>query len=143
MKQTAYLVAFLSFLSVGCSQVTDSFSAKGTYSVIEIKEVGHFVRSLDEGKFAMQTEDGIIRIWDLETGRELHKVAVDTKQSGAALLPGGKHKITWMWEWDDAGDNTVRIWDIQTGRELYKLEGRLLRSAGDFGSSPDGTKAQR
>jgi RNA polymerase sigma factor (sigma-70 family) len=64
------------------------------------------------------TGDPTVRLWDVETGKELLKLEGHTVGVyGVAFLPGGKKAIS------GGGDGTIRIWDLATGKELKRLEG--------------------
>ncbi len=75
--------------------------------------------------------DGIARIWDTATGKELRGLALqgDAVHS-VAFSPDGKRIVT------TSTDGIARIWDTATGKELLKFESTgPLDSAG---YSPDG-----
>jgi len=58
------------------------------------------------------------QIWDAETGRELHRLAVpDTSIYQGAFSPDGKKIVLRI------ADNTARIWDTESGKELHTLAG--------------------
>jgi WD40 repeat protein len=62
--------------------------------------------------------DRTLRLWDVETGKELKRIQ-DTNAYCAAFSPDGKRIVSGGY-WSD---NTVRVWDIETGKELCKYEG--------------------
>lgn len=64
------------------------------------------------------TSDGTIRLWDVETGKQLrefsgHEGAVYT----VAFAPDGRSVLS------DGTDKTLRLWDVQTGKELHSFRG--------------------
>ncbi len=62
--------------------------------------------------------DGIIRLWDVRTGRELRRFEGHTDAvKGVAVSPDGKRVLS------GSNDKTARLWDVATGRELRRLEG--------------------
>jgi WD40 repeat protein/Flp pilus assembly protein TadD len=68
----------------------------------------------DGRRLASSSWDGTIRLWDLETGRELHRFTGHVgRVYGLAFRPGGKQLAS-------AGyDRTVRIWDVDRLRQLH------------------------
>lgn len=81
---------------------------------------------------ATSSEDTSIRLWDVDSGREMHEMRghgswvwfVDFSPDGSRLATAG-------------GDGTARVWDVESGNELLILSGHtsLVRTA-QF--SPDG-----
>jgi len=102
---------------------TVSFSPDGT-KVLTASEVP--VEGRRSVRFA-----GSVRIWDTESGKELHKF---TEQSegieNASFSPDGKKVVT------ITGFN-VRIWDTESGKELQTL---VVKEEDLIVFSPDGTK---
>ena len=81
------------------------------------------------------SEDKTLKVWDLESGRELrtlegHSAWVD----GVAVTPDGRRAVSASY------DKTLKVWDLESGRELRTLEGH---SAGVTGVAvtPDGRRA--
>jgi WD40 repeat protein len=63
--------------------------------------------------------DGVLRIWDLESGVEVRSLKGHGADAvfGLAVLPGGRRAVS-------AGDDrSVRLWDLETGRELAAFHG--------------------
>jgi WD40 repeat protein len=74
--------------------------------------------SPDGHRLATTSGDGIARIWDAASGRQIfnltgHSGGVD----GVAFSPDGHHLATSSW------DGTVKIWDALSGQELLTLTG--------------------
>ncbi|MFO8012972.1 MAG: hypothetical protein R6X20_06660 [Phycisphaerae bacterium] len=68
--------------------------------------------------------DNTIRLWDLETGRELRCIGTYGAAVGALLFAGdGKRVIT------GATDSTIRMWDMDTGREMWRIDGPPMQHA--------------
>lgn len=70
-----------------------------------------------------------IRIWDLDAGKELRQLVVDSKENefgqpngfGSLLItPDGKTLLT------SGPDQFLRVWDMDTGRQLRQLPRRLF-----------------
>jgi WD40 repeat protein len=87
--------------------------------------VGALAFSPDGLLLASGDSDGTIHLWEVATGREVHRLeghdgAVHTlafSQDGDSLVSGGK-------------DTLVRMWEVREGRELHRLDGHkdLVRS---------------
>jgi len=99
-------------------------------------------------KFAVPTPDGkrivagsrenetfMFKIWDTESGKELHKLQGPFTENPFIFSPDGKKLITTCW------DETfyLQIWDVESGKALKKLGGY---TGEDYprAFSPDGKK---
>jgi WD40 repeat protein len=71
----------------------------------------------DDGRFGLSgSVDGSVRLWELETGKEIKSFRGHSKQVWAvAFLPGGKHLASGSW------DGTVRIWDEASGNLVRSI----------------------
>ena len=88
--------------------------------------------SRNDKRMASAHYDGIAKVWDIESGAELHTlrghfhsiIAIDFSPNGDRIVTASR-------------DETARIWDANTGKELLTLRGHtreLMRVA----FSPDG-----
>ena len=70
-----------------------------------------------DGKRAVSASyDRTLKVWDLESGRELHTLKGHTDQvTSVAVTADGKRAISACW------DSTLKIWDLKDGRELSTL----------------------
>src|SRR5439155_24098724 len=67
------------------------------------------------------------RLWDAETGKQLHVFKGHTSDvMSAAFSPDGKRVLT------GGHDRTARLWDAETGKELRRFHGESagLRAVG-------------
>ncbi|MCP4345291.1 MAG: PQQ-binding-like beta-propeller repeat protein, partial [Desulfobacterales bacterium] len=90
--------------------------------------------SPDGTRIASGSDDNTVRLWDVETGKELsvfkgHSSLV----SSVSFSPDGTF-IT-----SGSADNTVRLWDVETGKELSAFEGHSS-SVSSVSFSPDGRR---
>jgi RNA polymerase sigma factor (sigma-70 family) len=108
----------------------------------------YFVAFLAEGKQVLSAgEDGVVRLWDVATGEEVHHFSAPKKRSAAndahapppdstvALSPDGKTLATCD------GDDPVRFWDTTSGRETSQVSGIKKALTGDIAAlalAPDG-----
>lgn len=90
--------------------------------------------SPDGSKIISGSQDGIIKIWDANTGACFQTLtghfgsvrSVAFSHDGSKIISG-------------AGDKTIKIWDANTGECLQTLEGHLY-SVRSVAFSPDGTR---
>ncbi|MCE9567976.1 MAG: hypothetical protein K8U57_38740 [Planctomycetes bacterium] len=93
-----------------------------------------------DGQFGISSGSGsegtTARIWNLETGKELHELKGHTSTiSSVAISTDGKRAIT-----GGLFDTTVRVWNLETGKELRELKGHTA-SVWGVAISPDSKRA--
>jgi WD40 repeat protein len=91
--------------------------------------------SPDGRRAVSASRDRTLKVWDLESGRELrtlkgHSYAV----TGVAVSPDGRRAVS------ASDDKTLKVWDLETGRELHTLEGHPGPVTA-LAVSPDGRRA--
>ena len=102
-----------------------------------------FAFSRDSRLVAASGGDNSVTVWDVNSGRELHKLGGNSQ--GSMMAPLGVYFIAFT------SDNrvvtisdAVRVWDLATGRELSSFSPGMVGGAGLSGSgltlSPDGTQ---
>jgi WD40 repeat protein len=73
-----------------------------------------------------------LRLWDLESGREVRRFAGHTGLIQEVVFsPGGRLAVS------GSRDQTVRLWDVATGKELHRFEGPI-QNAFSVAFTPDG-----
>ncbi|WP_375769088.1 SIR2 family protein [Archangium gephyra] len=78
--------------------------------------------------------DGTLKIWDLETGRELVAlVGHGNYVIACAVTPDGRHVVS------ASHDGTLKVWELRTGREVVTLVGHA-REVNDCVVTPDGRR---
>ena len=78
-------------------------------------------------------KDGMARLWDLKTGREIQRLGPHVGAiHQVGFLPDGKRFVTTTMD--------VHIWDLKTGKELKKWSAHDAPSTG-LAISPDGKRA--
>jgi WD40 repeat protein len=96
--------------------------------------------SPDNKKLATGGVNGLVKIWDVETGMEDLSVDADTNGNGMINLtfsPDGKYLATVS---DDIKSNSVvKIWDAIIEDEIFTLTGRTTGRIFDVAISSDGT----
>jgi WD40 repeat protein len=84
-----------------------------------------------------------VRIWDAETGKELHKSAAHgVGVEAVAVTADGRGVSGAPARYDEGGkrlrlDQTVRVWDLETGKELKALG---TQNVWGLSVSPDGKR---
>jgi RNA polymerase sigma factor (sigma-70 family) len=79
-------------------------------------------------------DDRSIRVWDVATGRQVHKFDTGRPHGGSAVSPDGRVLAAAV---SGAGEasGALRFWDLATGKEL---EDRRIAGIGAVAFSPDG-----
>jgi WD40 repeat protein len=102
---------------------------------------GHFARVntvtvSSNGKIAISgSNDSSIRVWDLESGREVRILrGHNDPVSAVALASDCKKVISGSW------DNTLKVWDLKSGQQIQTLRGHTRR-VNAIAVSCDGEKA--
>ena len=85
--------------------------------------------------------DGEIKVWDAETGQELHTLpaggsSVAFSPDGRRIAGAGKRPIDVP---GPSGSGEVKVWDAETGRELLTLQGHTS-VVSNVAFSPDGQR---
>lgn len=102
------------------------------------KPVTDIAFSPDRKWLASASEDATLRVWEVATGKELHRVteAHAFSVQGVAFSPDGKLLASAGW------DATVRLWDPGTGHKLIALQASDFDQDIVYGVvfSPDGKR---
>src|SRR5437764_355650 len=109
-------------------RVGPSLKAARLFLALALIGAGKLVRSFGQGGWSLSlSKDGkrllcpgydhVVRLWDVETGKEVQRFVGHTAEIWAAgLSPDGKEVVSGAW------DLTVRVWDAATGKELRRFE---------------------
>ncbi len=104
-------------------QLYESFARQREYAILEGHDGRVTYAELDgDGKRVLTaSHDGTARLWDVETGRQIHALAGhEGRVTHAAFSPDGRRVAT------ASEDRTVRLWNSDTGELI-----RALRSPAD------------
>jgi RNA polymerase sigma factor (sigma-70 family) len=86
------------------------------------------------GSASEEDADGVVRLWDVATGKELRRLEGHTAGVMAvAFSPEGKRAAS------ASDDHTVRLWALDTGKEVKRLEGHSDH-VNAVAFSPDGKR---
>lgn len=87
-----------------------------------IREVRSLAFSPNGSQLLTGGSDNLVRLWDIERGREIRKLAGHEKRVNAvAYSPDGRHLLS------GSDDNIVMMWDVDTGEHLRSLSGHSDR----------------
>lgn len=112
---------------LGSSGIKELFGIMGKY------KLDFMAVALDkEGKRLVSAgEDGILRLWDVQTGECTREFKGGGKSVSTLLIA---HRKQWLIS--EGAENTIHIWDINTGECLRVLEGHE-KSVGGLALSED------
>jgi WD40 repeat protein len=98
-----------------------SLHPPGTALVRTLAGHSGFVKRLAltaDGKYAVSASaDHTLKLWDVESGRELRTLVGHYSVSGVALTADGRLVVS------ASADKTLKVWDAKSGRELHTLAG--------------------
>jgi serine/threonine protein kinase len=61
--------------------------------------------------------DKTVRLWDVESGREIHRFEGHTDLiTGVCFTPDGLHILSW------SDDKTLRVWEVASGKQVRRFE---------------------
>jgi WD40 repeat protein len=81
------------------------------------------------------SDDGTLKVWDLETGQALRTLKGHTNYVFTVVVtPDGRRAVS------ASSDNTLKVWDLKTGQTLRTLEGHT-EMAKAVAVTPDGRRA--
>jgi WD40 repeat protein len=88
----------------------------------------------DGRRVVSASDDGTLKVWELETGKELATLqGHGNNVNGCAVTPDGRRVVS------ASVDNTLKVWDLETGKQLVTLEGHRSIVAGCV-VTPDGRR---
>jgi hypothetical protein len=77
-----------------------------------------------DGRWAVSaSSDQTLKLWDLETGRELRTLEGHSGLvTGVAVMADGRRAVSASW------DKTLKVWDLETGRSCARWKATLMVS---------------
>jgi WD40 repeat protein len=77
--------------------------------------------SPDDTRAASGSDDGTVRIWDVQTARQQHLFRAPGKARCVGYAPDGRHIFSG--HCGPGSDNLIRLWDIEGGKEVRSFRG--------------------
>jgi WD40 repeat protein len=113
----------------------------GPINSVAFSPDGKRLASADGGDPPLGEMDGEIKVWDVETGQELHTLparghSVAFSPDGRRIAGAGKRSIDVL---GPSGSGEIKMWDAETGRELLILQGHTS-DVRNVAFSPDGQR---
>jgi WD40 repeat protein len=91
-----------------------------------------FVAFSQDGQTLISRDDyDTVKVWDFQTGQEIHTLGLRLSVDSVAISPDGKTIVS------SNGDNTIKVWNLPTGCELFNLKGHSDKVS-SMSISPDG-----
>ena len=94
------------------------------FRTVSFSPNGHYILS---GSF-----EGIIRLWEVATGKELRKFSHGRTVTSVSFSPDGRYALS-----GGSRDETILLWEVATGKELRKFKGHEY-GINSVNFSPDG-----
>ena len=145
MYKTGLVTKILMALFVGGVFLNTAFAAEklvpasGKQRPEIFVQTGHSsnVSSIDfspDGKYLVSgSSDKNIKLWEVETGREIRTFVANDMVDSVAFSPDGKSLLSLE------SKGAVKLWDVKTGKEIRTLrKGGKPLIAGAVALSPDG-----
>jgi RNA polymerase sigma factor (sigma-70 family) len=98
--------------------------------------LSHLRFSADGKQLITAGPDGLVRVWEVATGKELHRLgrATNYPRRPVALTPDGNHAAL------AEPDGTVCVWDVAAGKEALRLATGHKEGVIALTLSPDGKR---
>src|SRR5438876_1028156 len=78
---------------------------------------GEFYRPRRHPVCSRPNGDGLVKVWDVETGKELRTLRGHSDRvDGLAFTADGRYLLTASWDW------TMRLWDVNAGEQLRSFQ---------------------
>jgi WD40 repeat protein len=137
----------LSLINAGTGEVVrtyrDTKRARNLSRDSEYISSAHFVALSPDDKMLAETDGSLIVLWDLATGKQLHRLKGDNWIGSVAFASDGKSVATG--DNDRAAPNysaekktTITFWDTSTGEQTHKITGANQWFTTALAFSPDG-----
>jgi WD40 repeat protein len=85
------------------------------------RRVNGVALSGDGRRAVSASDDNTLKVWDVESGRELFALEGHSRRvHGVALSGDGRRAVS------ASDDKTLKVWDLESGREPRTLEGHSL-----------------
>jgi len=81
------------------------------------------------------SEDGTIRVWDLEAGKSLRTIEVGLQQVSAVALTAGEARAV-----SGSSDRNLKVWDLETGACVRTLNRSTSEDVDSVSATPDGRR---
>jgi len=139
MKLARLLPILLAFFIISCVAATPRINLRSSSGIsMELEKAAYRIVStafLPDGKYALSgSVDGVLKIWEVPTGREIRTITVKGGVQSASFSPDGRHVLS------GSMNGALRLWEIKTGMDVRQFIGHSGASGGvsSVAFSPDG-----
>lgn len=138
--ELSILLAIQSLETAYSREAVNALHLALSYPIVEMTLAGHtngvtdVVYTADGSRLVTGDRDGLVKIWDTNSGAELHTLSGHTADIAKFTFNADDTLLATA-----SADSTARVWDLETGEELLILSDHIEWVTGiDF--SPDGSR---
>ncbi len=110
---TSLVFAAEKLAPAGSSQGPEIFLQLGHSAWVQTSDISADGKYLLSGGWG-----GAVKLWNVQTGREIRTLSGHKAAPSLAFAPDGIHAVSFEWGVDGG---IIRLWDLQTGYEVYKV----------------------
>ncbi|MCK5720347.1 MAG: caspase family protein [Thiomargarita sp.] len=124
----------LSFLIVGLIVISNCSNLRPSIEKDTAESVNLVAFSPNGQVFASASHDNILRLWDINTGKELYKFQHSNRIYNVLFSPDGQSILSY----DGADYSEFKLWNVNTGKKIRSLSVSYCSTLDSMVFSPNG-----